>query len=84
MIVFNIYSLMNKHIPPFSRDLHWWGVYSKEGFDKRKLWLFMRIGCQELGRACRWCEEHDVDKACQLCREGGLEKTSLAELGKFA
>jgi hypothetical protein len=79
IMVFDIYSFMNKQIAQFSADLHWWGVYSKDVFGKRKPWSFMCIGCQELGRPCRWCEEYDVDKACRLCREGKFERISHVE-----
>ncbi|KAJ5371348.1 uncharacterized protein N7496_007440 [Penicillium cataractarum] len=83
MIVYDIYTFVNKDIAQFSRDLHWWGVDSKDIFEKRKPWWFSCVGCQELGRPCRWCEEYDVDKACRLCREGGFDKTGHVVLGKF-
>lgn len=81
VVVFDIYSFMNKQIAQFSRDLHWWGVHSKDVFEKRN---FMCIGCQELGRSCHWCEEYDAVKACQLCREGRFETTGHAVLGRLA
>lgn len=73
MTVYDIYTFVNKEIARFSRYLHWWGVNSKDIFEKRKPWWFSCVGCRELGRPCRWCEEYDVAKACLLCREGGFD-----------
>lgn len=36
VIVNDIYTYVNEMIGQFSRDLHWWGVDSKEIFEKRK------------------------------------------------
>jgi hypothetical protein len=69
-IVYDIYTYVNEMIGQFSRDLHWWGVDSKEIFEKRKPWWFSCVGCQDLGRPCRWCEKYD--KACRLAGKGYL------------